>query len=384
MQHYFKQASKLTNRQTQLALQKIDRIMQANGLKIPGAEANRIEVNFLDVTMNLATESYKPYHKPGETIKYVHVDSNHPPSIIRNIPLGVNRRLSDISSSQAIFEAAIPPYQEALNKAGYKHKLSYIPPKVDERDNQPRKRCRKRKTTWFNPPYNKAVKTNVASTFLSIIDSCFPPGHQLRPLINRNTIKVSYRTMTNMSKVIAKHNTKVIKKSKPVAAAEPGDNCNCQKPHLPCPLDNECLTEGLIYNAKVTATLPAPRPTVANPSPPPTIKVERYTGLTINTGKKRITSHNGNINHREQKGTTLSTYIWELKDKAIPYELSWSILATASGYNTTTKQCRLCLLECWFILFKEEMATLNRRQEIFSSCRHKARLTLTPKEVVDD
>ena len=97
--------SKLTNRQTQLALQKIDRTMQENGLKIPGAGANRIEVNFLDVTMNLATESYKPFRKPGETTKYVHVDSNHPPSIIKNIPLGVNRRLSDISSSQAIFEA---------------------------------------------------------------------------------------------------------------------------------------------------------------------------------------------------------------------------------------------------------------------------------------
>ena len=95
--------SKLTNRQTQLALQKIDRIMQENGLKIPGAEANRIEVDFLDVTMNLATESYKPFRKPGETTKYVHVDSNHPPSIIKNIPLGINRRLSDISSSQAIF-----------------------------------------------------------------------------------------------------------------------------------------------------------------------------------------------------------------------------------------------------------------------------------------
>ena len=80
------------------------------------------------------------------------------------------------------------------------------------------------------------------------------------------------------------------------------------------------------------------------------------------------------------KGTALSTHIWELKDKGIPHELTWSILATASGYNTTTKQCRLC----WFILFKEELATLNRRQEIFSTCRHKARLTLTPKEVVDD
>ena len=376
--------SSLTNRQTQLALQKIDRIMQGNGLKIPGAEANRIEVDFLDVTLNLATESHKPYHKPGDNIKYVHVDSNHPPSTLKNIPLGVNRRLSDISSNQAIFEAAAPLYQEALDKAGYKHKLSYIPLRVNENTSQPRRRCRKRKITWFNPPYNKAVKTNVASTFLSIIDSCFPSGHPLRPILNRNTIKVSYRTMTNMARVISKHNTKVIARSKPVVVAEPGSNCNCKAPHLPCPLDNQCLTEGVIYNAKVTATLPAPRPTVANPSPPPTIKEERYTGLTINTAKKRITSHNGNINNREQKGTTLSAHIWELKDKGIPHEVTWSILATASGYNTTTKQCRLCLTECWYILFKEELATLNRRQEIFSSCRHKARLTLSPKEVVDE
>ena len=76
--------SQLTNRQTQLALQKIDATLQRNGLRIPGAEANRLEVNFLDITLNLATESYKPYHKPGETINYVHVDSNHPPSIIKN------------------------------------------------------------------------------------------------------------------------------------------------------------------------------------------------------------------------------------------------------------------------------------------------------------
>ena len=184
-----------------------------------------------------------------------------------------------------------------------------------------------------------------------------------------------------MPKVISKHNTK---RSRPAATAEPGSNCNCRAPHLPCPLNNQCLTEGVIYNAKVTATLPPPRPTIANPSPPPTTKEETYTGLTINTAKKRITGHNGNFNNREQKGTTLSAHIWELKDKGIAHEITWSILATASGYNTTTKQCRLCLTECWFILFKEELATLNRRQEIFSSCRHRARLTLNPKEVVDD
>ena len=96
---------------------------------------------------------------------------------VKNIPLAVNRRLSDISSSQAIFEAAIPPYQEALKKAGHKHKLSYIPPSTEEGANQPRRRCRSKRVVWFNPPFNKGVKTNVATTFLQIIEACFPPGH---------------------------------------------------------------------------------------------------------------------------------------------------------------------------------------------------------------
>ena len=76
--------SRLTPRQNQLALQKIERIFQQNGLKIPGAEANKSEVNFLDVTLNLLEGSFRPYQKPGNSISYVHVDSNHPPSIIRN------------------------------------------------------------------------------------------------------------------------------------------------------------------------------------------------------------------------------------------------------------------------------------------------------------
>ena len=70
--------------------------------------------------------------------------------------------------------------------------------------------------------------------------------------------------MTNMSKVISKHNTMVAKRT-----AEPGSNCNCRAPHLPCPLNNQCLTEGVIYNAKVTATLPPPRPTIADHLRPP-------------------------------------------------------------------------------------------------------------------
>ena len=37
-------------------------------------------------------------------------------NIIKNIPESINRRLSNISSNEKIFQKAIPPYQDALKK----------------------------------------------------------------------------------------------------------------------------------------------------------------------------------------------------------------------------------------------------------------------------
>ena len=47
--------------------------------------------------------------------------------------------------------------------------------------------------------HSKMVKSNIASTFLNIIDKCFPEGHVLRNTFNRNTAKASYGKMTNMA-----------------------------------------------------------------------------------------------------------------------------------------------------------------------------------------
>ena len=35
-------------------------------------------VNYLDVTLNLNDESYRPYKKPNEESNYIHVNSYHP------------------------------------------------------------------------------------------------------------------------------------------------------------------------------------------------------------------------------------------------------------------------------------------------------------------
>ena len=53
-------------------------------------------VNYLDVTFNLNDGTYKAYTKPNNEIKYIHKNSNHPPSVIPQIPLSIESRLSTI------------------------------------------------------------------------------------------------------------------------------------------------------------------------------------------------------------------------------------------------------------------------------------------------
>ena len=69
------------------------KIFLDNDLKIT-VEANKTKVNFLDVTLDLRSGKYWHYTKEGKIPLYVHRKSNHPPSILKNIPESINKRLS--------------------------------------------------------------------------------------------------------------------------------------------------------------------------------------------------------------------------------------------------------------------------------------------------
>ena len=88
-------------------------------------------VNYLDVTFNLNDGTYKPYTKQNNEIKYIQKNSNHPPSVIRQIPLSIESRLSTLSFNEIIFQEAVPSYQKALQNSGYRHTLTYKRPKSD-------------------------------------------------------------------------------------------------------------------------------------------------------------------------------------------------------------------------------------------------------------
>ena len=50
-------------------------------------------VDLLDVTLNLTDSTYKPYHKPNHEIYYIHKQSNHSPSITRQLRVSIEKRL---------------------------------------------------------------------------------------------------------------------------------------------------------------------------------------------------------------------------------------------------------------------------------------------------
>ena len=60
--------------------------------------------------------TYRPYKILNDNPMYINVNSNHPPSIIKQIPESINRRLSNLSSNEEVLLNNIQPYREALKK----------------------------------------------------------------------------------------------------------------------------------------------------------------------------------------------------------------------------------------------------------------------------
>ena len=56
------------------------------GLKI-AALTNKHRTNFLDLTFDLNNGTYKPCRKPNDEPLYINQSSNHPPPILRELPI---------------------------------------------------------------------------------------------------------------------------------------------------------------------------------------------------------------------------------------------------------------------------------------------------------
>ena len=99
--------------------------------------------------------------------------------------------------------------------------------------------------------------------------------------------------------------------------------------------------------------------------------------------RKRHYGHDHDMKeeNEDETGTTLSRHVHKLRKAGTNFTIKWDLLEEGlAGFNPTSGQCRLCLLEKFHIMFTPGVATLNRRREVFSSCRHRRKLTLMPKK----
>ena len=318
-------------------------------------QCNMKTVDYLDVTLDLNTGTYRPYHKPNNEINYVHVKSNHPPTILKQIPLSIQNRLSNLSANETIFNEALPYYDDALKRSGYNHKFKYEPKQPNQR-----RKNRKRNIIWFNPPFNNNIVTNIGRQFLNLIKKHFPRNHRFNKIFNKNNIKVSYSCMPNMKSIINMHNKKIMSAN---TNTTNNRSCNCTNKDQ-CPLQQNCLVENVVYEATVNSNIE-------------NYKEKKYIGLCESTFKKRYSSHKTTFNlERYRNNTALSAEIWRIKDRNGQPNVTWRIIRRAKAYSPETQRCNLCLAEKFEIANFPGRNLLNKRSEIIAKCRHRRKYQL--------
>ena len=104
---------------------------------------------------------------------------------------------------------------------------------------------------------------------------------------------------------------------------------------------------------------------------------QSYIGISSEEFKLRFNNHNSSFRHKHKEAeTTLSKYIWELKDKGKEAKVTWQLLAETQSYKPEAGKCYLCLQEKYYIMYHKNWATLNLRSGVANTCRHKNKFLL--------
>ena len=177
--------------------------------------------------------------------------------------------------------------------------------------------------------------------FLQLIDRHFPPTNKLHKIFNRNTVKVSYSCIQNISEIIYGHNKKVTQMKRHHQLG-----CDCRtKP-------NVHLMAVSVKNSTVLTTF-QPK------------KV--YLSLVDDEFKKKRYDHTQSFrNENYLNSTTLSSCFSNIKKtKKETSILVWKLIQTAWPYTNATKRCSLCLHETLAIPIRPHQSELlNKRSEL--------------------
>ena len=107
-------------------------LLKENGLPLE-IECNLKTVNYIDITLDLNTGTYKPYRKPNDETLSIHAKSDHPANILKQLPISFETRLSKLSINSGIFHQASKHYQNISNQSVYNYKVQYKIMKMNQK-----------------------------------------------------------------------------------------------------------------------------------------------------------------------------------------------------------------------------------------------------------
>ena len=185
--------------------------------------------------------------------------------------------------------------------------------------------------------------------------------HPRNPSCSLNFLLDKIPVIAPTNKIIAQFPSSflILSNVTPAPTQQSRDGCNCRKKNE-CPLEGQCLQTNVVYQATVTSEA----------------STESYVGLATNF-KERYRNHNASFRHSNKRNETeLSKHIWTLKDAKKAFQIKWKVLKKCQPYNNISKKCNLCLHEKFIIICKKDLCSLNKRNELASSCPHRNRFVL--------
>ena len=306
-------------------IQKIIRAFKLIGLRIEIASNLKIVV-FLDVTLNLNNGTFKPYCKSNSVPTFINIDSNHPRTLLKQIPNAVNQRINWRSSCKIIFEESKSVYDEALKNSGFQGRLEYVNPmnsgsnrrsnssgthtlvQVGDANNyhpKIRGKNRNRRVIWFNPSFCKLTNINIGKFFLNLLDKHFNRDNPLRRISKRNAVKISYSCTNNIHSILNNHNRRLLDELKRNSGGPDEVSCNCRRKRG-CPLGERCNSKNVVYQACIS------------PMKYDNNGEKVYIGISTGNWKQGLYNYRHSFsNPRLRNQTALSKYFWNLKDQGL-------------------------------------------------------------------
>ena len=354
-------------------------------------------VEYLDIRMDLVTNTYSPYMKPSDNPLYVDTRSNHPPSVFKAVPRGVARRIATNSSSEEIFKAAQTPYLTSLRTAHYPEGDIREAWNYGTKDIPPKNRKRKgRNFTYFLAPYNASVATNVIGYVRNLIQTSFPKDSKLQSAFNSTNVRYSYCVAQSMGHLIKAHNNKLLggQAGDPVGEGACNRTCKEAKGGDQCWAGGHCNARNVVYGVKVNAYQGGNKDQGGTQVPFKGHPYRFYAGHTLDLKQRKYqhtTSFNpakkdvvkggktvktmAQLNADKRTRSTFAGHIWDLRDAGLTHELEWTILHRARPYRPWDKFCSLCTSEATVIAFGDP-TFLNKRSEVRTKCIHMTKYKL--------